>query len=94
HARVRIAFTDAAGLATTDGQAPRGFAVRPAGGDRWVWAEAAALDGESVVVTAPAGVESPFDVRYAWGDNPTDGPHGINLINAAELPAFPFTTAD
>ncbi|MEM6334671.1 MAG: sialate O-acetylesterase [Planctomycetota bacterium] len=94
HARVRIALTDAAGLTTTDGQPPRGFAVRPADGGRWVWAENTAIDGTSVVVRAPADIQGPLDVRYAWGMNPADGPHGINLVNAAGLPAFPFTTAD
>lgn len=89
-ARMHLRFDHAAGLATKDGEAPRGFAVRASDSDNWQWAQVAAVDGDAVLVTAPAGVVAPFDVRYGWGNNPTDGPHGINLINSAGLPAFPF----
>ena len=86
----RLHFAHADGLMTRDGEAPRGFAVRAAGDGPWVWAESAEIHGQDVLVTAPEGIEAPFDVRYGWATNPTDGPHGINVYNAAGLPAFPF----
>jgi len=62
----------------------QGFAI--AGEDKkFVWAEAA-IDGETVVVSAP-GIEKPVAVRYAWGNNPV-----CNLYNKADLPACPFRT--
>jgi len=86
---VRLEFEYASGLKTTDGQDPRGFKVQDAQG-QWHWAHAARIDGESVVVTAPEGVQAAVKVRYAWAMNPVDGPHGINLVNGEGLPAFPF----
>jgi sialate O-acetylesterase len=87
---MRLSFTYAEGLQTKDGQAPRGFAVKAPDGEAWQWAESAAIDGPQVLVTAPEGIEAPFEVRYGWAVNPTDGPHGINLVNGAGLPMFPF----
>lgn len=89
-ARMRLDFRFAQGLTTRDGQPPRGFAVRQGHAGVWRWAADAAIDGETVLVTAPEGVEAPFAVRYGWSINPTDGPHGINLVNGEGLPAFPF----
>jgi sialate O-acetylesterase len=82
---VRVAFAHAAGLRTTDGGAlVRGFQVA---GDDLVFHEAEGrIEGESVVVTAPA-VPTPAAVRYAFSDCPP-----INLVNAAGLPAEPFRT--
>jgi sialate O-acetylesterase len=74
------------GLATSDGAAPRGFAV--AGADRrFVWATAT-LEGESVRVHHPA-VPEPVAVRYAWAENPD-----ANLVNAAGLPVASFRSDD
>jgi sialate O-acetylesterase len=84
--RVRLRFRHAAGLKTSDGRAPAGFAV--AGADRrFVWAEAR-VEGETVVVWSK-GVPSPAAVRYAWADNPA-----ANLANGDGLPASPFRTDD
>jgi sialate O-acetylesterase len=74
------------GLATTDGEPPKGFAV--AGVDRkFHWAEAM-IRGDSVVLASP-DVPHPVAVRYAWANNPK-----VNLINSAGLPASPFRTDD
>ncbi|HTF87426.1 MAG TPA: sialate O-acetylesterase [Planctomycetota bacterium] len=45
-------------------------------------------DGQYVVVESDA-VPEPVDVRYAWEDDPA-----VELVNAAGLPATPFTTQD
>jgi sialate O-acetylesterase len=85
-AAIHIEFTNAEGLTTTDGQAPRGFAV--AGEDReFVWADAE-IHGSRVVVSHPAYATA-VAVRYGWADNPD-----VNLVNADGLPASPFRTDD
>lgn len=62
-----------------------GFAL--CGNDRrWVWADQAVIDGDSVIVSSRS-VPAPTAVRYAWADNPT-----VNLYNGAGLPAAPFRT--
>jgi sialate O-acetylesterase len=84
--RVRVRFSHARGLKTSDGDAPKGFAV--AGPDRkFVWAEAR-VEGDTVVVRSRE-VPRPVAVRYAWADNPA-----VNLYNAEGLPASPFRTDD
>ncbi|MEM6458154.1 MAG: sialate O-acetylesterase [Planctomycetota bacterium] len=89
---VSVRYRHAGGITTADGRPPRGFTLRPRGGDGpWVRAEAA-LVGPGVRLTDPAGRRGPFEVRYAYDRNPMDGPHAINLINAAGLPAVPFRT--
>lgn len=62
----------------------KGFSIRGEDG-QWYWAEAH-LDGESVVVWS-GDVPRPVAVRYAWANNPD-----VNLVNAAGLPAIPFST--
>ena len=62
-----------------------GFAICGADG-RWVWADAATIDGDTVIVSSRE-VPAPVAVRYAWADNPT-----CNLYNGAGLPAAPFRT--
>ncbi len=81
---VRVRFNDlGGGLATSDGQAVRGFAL--AGADRvFHWATSAVIAGDTVVVQAE-GVEQPVAVRYGWDINPD-----VNLVNAAGLPAVTF----
>ncbi len=74
------------GLATSDGNAPVGFAI--AGEDRqFVWADAV-IEGNTVVVSHPK-IGAPVAVRYGWSTNPE-----VNLINSAGLPASPFRTDD
>ena len=64
-----------------------GFAV--AGEDKkFVWADEATIDGDSVVVSAKA-VAKPVAVRYAWENNPV-----CNLYSKAGLPACPFRSDD
>jgi sialate O-acetylesterase len=83
-ATIRLHFTHTgAGLVATDGVV-RGFAL--AGADRrFVWAEAV-IEGDTVVVRAPA-VPTPVAVRYAWADNPL-----ATLGNRDGFPAAPFRT--
>lgn len=82
---VRLSFTEIAdGLATSDGQAPRGFTV--AGPDRVFHKAQARIEGDCIVVECPE-VESPLAVRYAWEDNPD-----CNLVNSAGLPSTSFRT--
>jgi sialate O-acetylesterase len=82
--KVRVKFNHAPGLKTSDGGAPRGFAI--AGEDhKFVWAEAR-IEGDSVVVWSK-DVTKPVAVRYAWADNPV-----TNLYNNMGLPASPFRT--
>jgi sialate O-acetylesterase len=72
------------GLATSDGGAPKGFAI--AGEDKkFVWADAK-IEGNKVVVSS-ASVAKPVAVRYAWANNPE-----CNLVNGEKLPASPFRT--
>lgn len=79
-----VRFSHATGLTTTDGQAPRAFAI--AGADhKWHWANAKIV-GETVELTS-ADVMNPIEVRYAWQDNPP-----VNLVNSDKLPAMPFRT--
>jgi sialate O-acetylesterase len=80
----RVRFTNAAGLATSDAQPPRGFTL--AGADGKAWPAHAVIDGESVVLSHPR-VPAPRAVRYAFSDAPD-----VNLQNAAGLPAWPFRT--
>lgn len=83
-------------LKTIDGQPPRGFAMRPIDGEQpWVWAEAAIREDAVATVVRlehPEGLKGPFEIRYAYGINPADGPQGINLVNGEGLPAMPFRT--
>ena len=84
--KVRIRFKHAGGLKTSDGQAPKAFAI--AGADhKFYWADAR-IDGETIVVSS-AKVLKPVAVRYAWADNPE-----VNLYNRVNLPASPFRTDD
>jgi sialate O-acetylesterase len=80
--KITITFTHAKGLKTTDGQAPRCFAI--AGADKqWRWATGT-IQGETIVLNRSQGETM---IRYAWQDNPP-----VNLINSDGLPAMPFRT--
>jgi len=81
---LRLRFDHAAGLQTSDGDAPRGFTL--AGADNVFLPATAVIDGETVVVRR-AGLAAPAAARYAWADVP-DG----NLVNGERLPASPFRT--
>lgn len=72
------------GLTTSDGEAPKGFAI--AGADKkFVWADAI-VKGKKVIVSSPQ-VPEPVAVRYGWAINPV-----CNLVNGKGLPASPFRT--
>jgi sialate O-acetylesterase len=79
---IRISFNHAAGLKTSDGQAPKAFAIRGMDG-KWYWADAK-IDGNTVVVSSPS-VPQPVAVQYAWASF-----QDLNLQNGDGLPAFPF----
>ena len=79
-----VQFDHAEGLATRDSRPPVGFEI--AGRDLLFQPALAAIDGTSVRLRAD-GVISPVAVRYLWADDPTN-----NLVNAAGLPAAPFST--
>ncbi len=82
---IRIRFTHAAGgLVAKDGPLT-GFTI--AGSDQRFVDALAAIQGDSVLVSSP-GVSKPIAVRYAWANYPA----GVNLYNAAGLPAAPFRT--
>jgi sialate O-acetylesterase len=82
---IRISFDQLNGGLVAKGGAPlTGFEIAGADGN-FVTANAA-IDGNSVLVSAP-GVTSPVAVQYDWAGFP-DG----NLYNAAGLPTFPFKT--
>ena len=84
--KLRITLRNAEGLKTTDGAAPKGFAI--AGDDRkFHWARAE-IAGDHVIVQSPE-VPNPVAVRYAWENNPD-----VNLVNGAGLPASPFRSDD
>jgi hypothetical protein len=82
----RVRFQHAEGLTTSDGEAPKGFAV--AGEDRQWHRADARVEGEAVRVSSP-DVPRPVAVRYAWADNPE-----ATLTNREGLPASPFRTDD
>ena len=82
--QIRVHFSHALGLKTSDGASPRGFAIT-ADGKTWVWASAR-IEGDSVVLSSDA-ILSPTQVRYGWAENPD-----VNLYNSANLPAVPFRT--
>ena len=81
--KVRVFFKHTgSGLATVDGQAPKGFIL----GDRTgklVWADAK-IEGNTVVVSHPSMPE-PQRVRYAF-----TGYCQVNLCNREGFPAMPF----
>lgn len=91
-ARVVFEPRTATGLKTVDGQPVEGFALAGKDG-RFHDAQATVVPGEragadqpGIVVRSPE-VPHPVAVRYAWADNPE-----VNLVNAAGLPACPFSS--
>ncbi len=84
--RMVIEFDHADGLKTKDGAAPTGFEL--AGADK-VWRPAtASIKGATVALEAD-GLASPSFVRYAFAPKPA-----VNLVNGADLPAYPFREDD
>ncbi len=82
--RAIVHFRHARGLKSNDGEPFRGFQLAGANG---TFHEAKAVIEEDRIVVISPGVPVPKEVRFFFGSS--DLP---NLINAAELPASPFTT--
>ena len=79
-----VRFDHAKGLKTVDGQPPTGFWIA---NDSKKWVKATAeLEGETVVLSSPE-IKQPQFVRYAFSGKPK-----VNLVNSADLPAYPFRT--
>ena len=78
---VRPDFSDALRLATSDGQAVRGFQFVYEDGS----AEAAAAEIDRYAVLLFPKDKTPVRVRYAWDDYPD-----CNLVNGEGLPCGPF----
>ena len=81
---IRVWFTHAADGLAGKGGALAGFEI--AGSDHRFCPAEARIDGQTVVATSPQ-VEHPLYVRYGWQNAPE-----VNLFNAADLPASPFTS--
>jgi sialate O-acetylesterase len=81
-----VTFDHARGLRGRDGRPLRGFEL--AGADGVFRAGRARIEDDTVVVTSPQ-VPQPRQVRFFFGGH--DAP---NLVNAAGLPASPFTTGE
>jgi len=73
-------------LSTSDGEPPRHFEI--AGEDGVFHPAHARIDGDAVIVECPR-VATPRHVRYAWVPYPEPP---VNLVNAAGLPASPFSS--
>jgi sialate O-acetylesterase len=82
---IRIRFSHAAGGLVAKNGPPTGFTI--AGSDQHFFPAQAVIQGDSVLVSS-SSVADPVAVRYAWADYPA----GVNLYNAAGLPAAPFRT--
>lgn len=84
--KIILEFSEAGGrLKIKDGTGLLHFAI--AGSDNiFVWADAV-IQQDRIIVWKD-NIKEPKAVRYAWADNPEKA----NLINAAGLPASPFST--
>jgi sialate O-acetylesterase len=74
------------GLMTSDGEAPRAFAV--AGPDQVFTEAMASMEGSTILVESPAAPD-PVAVRYAWEGDPK-----VNVVNSTGLPLAPFRSDD
>ena len=81
---LRVYFSHAQGLSTTNDQPPTGFWLA---GKDMVWKSATAKIEKGTVVLSWNEKQAPTFVRYAFAGFPE-----VNLINKAKLPAFPFRT--
>ncbi len=83
---MHVAFENCAGLKATG--PVESFEV--AGADGIFNPAIAKIEGDTVIVSSPA-VQSPRYVRYGWANYPPPD-RAPNLLNAAGLPASPFST--
>ena len=79
-----VHFDQAEGLKTLDRNQPRGFWLAN-NSAKWVKADAK-LSGKKVILST-SQLKKPLYIRYAFAGKPS-----VNLVNASELPAFPFRT--
>ncbi len=79
-----VHFDHAEGLKTTDGKAPSAFWMAD-DSKNWIRADAV-IDGQTVVLESTE-LKKPRYIRYAFSGMPN-----VNLVNGAELPAYPFRT--
>ena len=82
--RLVVHFDHATGLKTKDGKAPTGFWLAD---DSGKWSKADAIINDETIELSSPKVAEPKFVRYAFAGKPI-----VNLINEANLPAFPFRT--
>lgn len=80
--RVTLYFNHAAGLKTSDGQAPTYFTIAGADG-KFIDADAQIV-GNTIILSNP-NVSQPKQVRFAWVESARP-----NLMNGAGLPVVPF----
>ncbi|MBU2950387.1 alpha/beta hydrolase fold domain-containing protein [Tamlana agarivorans] len=79
-----VNFYNAEGLKTTDGKSPTGFWISD---ETMQWKSAQAkIKGETVILKSKA-IKRPIYIRYAFSGKPD-----VNLVNGANLPAYPFRT--
>ena len=77
-----VHFDHADGLKTIDGKPPTAFWLAD---DSETWAPAKAeIKGQTVTLRSDQ-IETPLYVRYAFAGKPR-----VNLVNSADLPAYPF----
>ncbi len=87
--KIIVTLKGAEGLKTTDGKAPRMFAVaglpdKKTRKQKFYFASAV-IRGSKIELTCPE-VENPVTLRYAWMMNPS-----VNTVNAKGFPLLPFT---
>ena len=79
-----VHFNNNEGLKTSNNKAPTGFWIADASLN-WKIADAKIEDG--CVVLTNSEIDKPIYIRYAFAGKPD-----VNLINGANLPAYPFRT--
>lgn len=79
-----VHFNNAQVLKTVDGEKPKGFYISS---DAISWQKATANIKGTTVVLQNKNVKKPKYVRYAFAGKPN-----VNLVNEANLPAYPFRT--
>ena len=81
---LKLTFTNAEGLKTTDGKAPTSFWLAD---DNMVWKVAKTKIKKGQIILKSKDIKRPLYVRYAFAGKPE-----VNLVNAAGLPVYPFRT--
>lgn len=79
-----VCYNNVEKLKTTDGKAPTGFWIAD-DSENWFPAKAK-INGKKIILTSN-DIKHPLYVRYAFTGKPD-----VNLVNEANLPAYPFRT--